>query len=94
MQRFFKATLQTLTRPLMSESNFKVMGLITLNERDETILALRVTVCGSSDGKVIKLHHEFRSMVILIVCEVDCGVRGGLDFDFYILFRFDIVSCY
>ena len=45
------------------------MGLITLNERDETILGLRVTVCGSGDGRVIKLHHEFRFMVIPIACD-------------------------
>ena len=49
-----------LTRPLISESNFKVMGLITLNERDETILALRVIICGLGDGRVIKLHHTCR----------------------------------
>ena len=48
----------------MSESNFEVMGLITLNERDETILALRVIVCGLGDGGVIKLHHEDRKSVV------------------------------
>ena len=45
------------------------MGLITLNDRDKTILGLRVNVCGLGDGGVIKLHHEFRSMVIPIVCD-------------------------
>ena len=50
------------------------MGLIILNdfkERNEMILGLRVTVCGSGDGVVIKLHHEFRSMVIPMVCEAE-----------------------
>ena len=38
------------------------MGLINLNdfkERDEMVLGLRVLVCGSGDGVVIKLHHKF-----------------------------------
>ena len=46
------------------------MGLIILNdskERNEMILGLRVIVCGSGDGVVIKLHHKFRSMVIPMV---------------------------
>ena len=50
------------------------MGLIILNdskERNEMILGLRVTVCGSGDGVVIKLHQEFRSMVIPMVCEAE-----------------------
>ena len=64
----------------MCESNLEVMGLITLNERDETILALRVIVCGSGDGGVIKLHHEFQSMVILMVCEANCGVERRAGF--------------
>ena len=52
------------------------MGLINLNdfkEREEMVLGLRVIVCGSSDGVVIKLHHEFQSMVILMVCEAEWG---------------------
>ena len=53
-----------------NEWEFEVMGLITLNERDEMIfLGLRITVCGSSNGRVIKLHHKFRSMVIPIICD-------------------------
>ena len=84
------------------------MGLIILNdskERNEMILGLRVTVCGSGDGVVIKLHHEFRSMVIPMVCEAEWSgdmVWTGeenwiLFFVFvylFIYFRYDIVSWY
>ena len=44
------------------EGEFEVMGMIALTdfeERDETILGLRVTICSSGDGGAIKLHYEF-----------------------------------
>ena len=49
MQRFF-FKLPYRRHSASDEWEFQVMGLITLNERDKTILGLRVNVCGSGDG--------------------------------------------
>ena len=55
----------------MRVSGYGFDQLNDFKERDEIVLGLRVIVCGSGDGAVIKLHHKFQSMVIPMVCEVE-----------------------
>lgn len=75
------------------------MGLIIFNdfkERDEMILCLRVIVCGSGDGAVIKLHHKFQSMVIPMVCGMEVWFererRTGFCFCLF-YFILDLILC-